>query len=244
MFTVLKWFFGAIAIVILLYILVVLIKTFFGYYVAPGTVADSNSEVKQAIDAGANTLAYKITHFNLNNWVKDFHPFAYAPVYVVSDNQPSFFDNNDNYTSDFDRRWGSDTWVDQNQDQNKIGGLKATVQLHLASNSVVDNFQAIRGMASENFYINDRFSVDIVDGTGAVIGSVNAYKNGVRNKQGFIPFRVVLLFSTPGSPNGYLVLRSGNTSSIVKIYFSNYYSKKLIPGMLFPSPRYQSGVSQ
>jgi hypothetical protein len=70
MFTVLKWFFGAIAIVILLYILVVLIKTFFGYYVAPGTVADSNSEVKQAIDAGANTLAYKITHFNLNNWVK------------------------------------------------------------------------------------------------------------------------------------------------------------------------------
>lgn len=240
MLTILKWFFGAIAIVILLYILVVLIKTFFGYYVAPGTVADSNNQVKQSIDAGANTLAYKITHFNLNNWVKDFHPFAYAPIYVVPGEQSSFFDNSENYTSDFDKRWGSQSWFDQSADTG--GSLKATVQLHLASNSVVDNFQAIRGMASENFYVNDRFAVDIVDGTGAVIGSVYAYKNGVRNKQGFIPFRVVLLYSTPQSPNGYLVLRSGNTSSLVKVYFNNYYSQKLIPGMLFPSPRYQGGI--
>lgn len=265
MFAIFKWFFGAIILIILVYVIFVLLKTFFGFsfFNTTATTGTTGSDVKETVDAGANTLAYKLSHFNLSTWFKDFHPFAYAPMYVEPGERTGFYWGGN--SKSFDERWGggynsnddSDTSYGNNTDSRSNYGKD--IQVYLANNTTIKNNLVIRGMASEATYTNNTFDVFVLDNYKNTIGGGRAFTNGDKNKNSYIPFRAVISYSQPQSQNGFLLFKNDNSEldpiTVIPIYFLEYgtniqytnsygaqnnpvYTYRKLPSMIFISPKY------
>jgi len=112
MFTIFKWFFGVVGIIILIYIIFVLLRTFFGFGLTAVTPTTTSTQVKNTVDAGANTVAYQITHFDLAHWYKSVFPVRVRPLFVIDDS----YINDRNEETDFDKKWGGNSYFGNSND--------------------------------------------------------------------------------------------------------------------------------
>lgn len=82
MLEIFKWFFGIIGVIILVYVLIVIVRTVIG--VGSSTIATvaTSTQVQNNIASTAQPVVAATTGFSLADWVRGFHPFNFAPVYV------------------------------------------------------------------------------------------------------------------------------------------------------------------
>jgi hypothetical protein len=98
MLNIFKWFFGVIGIIILIYVLIVMVRTVLktGYNTATDPTVDN------VVASNTQKLASSTINFSLSNWLANFHPFNYSPVDVALPNgQPSVVDQIYNNSSTF-----------------------------------------------------------------------------------------------------------------------------------------------
>lgn len=152
-----KWFFGIIGAIILVYVLIVMVRTVItSGFSTVKTV--STSTTTDAISSTTIKAVNTVTTFSLTEWLRNFQPFKFSPLYIGYDAQNAntgFFTKNQNRQTQedlynqnfndapnfhptdwapvesFDSRWNSA----QNQNSNLISQIQNPNQNTIPSSS-------------------------------------------------------------------------------------------------------------
>jgi hypothetical protein len=80
-----KYFVGIIGVLILVYVLIVVLRTVLTSGVSTGANIISDPVAQQNIASGTKDIVNAVGQFSLANWLRDFRPFSYAPMEVTTD---------------------------------------------------------------------------------------------------------------------------------------------------------------
>lgn len=80
-----KYFVGIIGVLILVYVLLVVLRTVLTSGVSTGANIITDPAVQQNVASGTVNLVNAVGEFSLASWLRNFRPFAYAPIEVTTD---------------------------------------------------------------------------------------------------------------------------------------------------------------
>ncbi len=255
MWNIFKWFFGIVLLILFAYLIVLGVRGLLSVIGNSKNGTNSNSSVS----VSATTSSFSVKDW-FSNWFKNSpNASTYVPgsVIVAGQNNSSGSVEYRNPIADkilslygkddFDSRWGGGNSYFNNSNnnysnngeniqENRQTQENSKIKSNLKENSVISNNQVITGYADKSNYSNRYFTIKILDKDEKLIGTIKAFMNGDIQKDGSIPFRGVLNFTTPSSDYGFLDYGDNNLS---KIYFSETRIIQVtnnFPNMLFKSP--------
>jgi hypothetical protein len=85
MMQIFKYFVGIIGVLILVYVLLVVLRTVLTSGVSTGANIITDPAVQQNVASGTVSLVNAVGEFSLASWLRNFRPFAYAPLEVTTD---------------------------------------------------------------------------------------------------------------------------------------------------------------
>ncbi len=80
-----KYFVGIIGVLILVYVLLVVLRTVLTSGVSTGANIVTDPAVQQNVASGTVDLVNAFGNFSLASWLRNFRPFAFAPIEVTTD---------------------------------------------------------------------------------------------------------------------------------------------------------------
>lgn len=83
-----------------------------------------------------------------------------------------------------------------------------------APNAYVQSPLTVTGKARGTWYFEASFPVQLLDGNGNVLASGPAQAQGDWMTEEFVPFKITLKFTAPGTAGGTLVLKKDNPSGL------------------------------
>ncbi len=111
MLQIFKYFFGIIGVLILVYVLIVVLRTIFSSGFGNSVQTISDPAVQNNIASGTKDLANAVGQFSLANWLRNFRPFAYAPLEVTTDVtdrlRPKYYNDD---LEKYDGYYGNTAW--------------------------------------------------------------------------------------------------------------------------------------
>jgi hypothetical protein len=229
-----KYFVGIIGVLILVYVLLVVLRTVLTSGVSTGANIISDPSVQQNVASGTKDLVNAFGQFSLANWLRSFRPFEYAPIEVrVADElTPRFYnDELENY-SGFWKNPENLKWQNLNsapnshptdfvpigdwyKDGNKISEemLPISDKFIIPSTrpgSFVEDNSILTGSAYYKVFSKRQFPIYILDERGNTVGSVTAYANGDVRPDRTVPFRAVLDIDYLPIYRGFLMFKNEN----------------------------------
>lgn len=114
---ILKYFIGIIGVLILVYVLLVVLRTVLTSGVSTGADIITNPQVQENVASGTKDLVNAVGQFSLASWLRNFRPFEYSPIEVrVSDElTPRYYNDNLQNYSDYWGNSGNLKWQNLNQ---------------------------------------------------------------------------------------------------------------------------------
>lgn len=85
MMQIFKYFVGIIGVLILVYVLLVVLRTVLTSGVSTGANIITDPRVQQNVASGTVNIVNAVGEFSLASWLRSFRPFAYAPIEVTTD---------------------------------------------------------------------------------------------------------------------------------------------------------------
>lgn len=259
MFSIIKWFFGVIFAIILVYIAIVFLRLIIGVgYTAVQDV--SNPSSSNLITKGSNSITSFVQNFSLTEFLRSLRMAnVSAPGPVVVGNQSGTYIEHliDTYgnRNDFDSRYGGpyNRWSESTTftgSETTSSGEGMVVQKseylkpYLEEGSTIENNMVIKGIADFRVFHKKSFLVYVLDSDKRILGKTYAYINGNLNGNKFYPFRTIVSYEAPKGTRGYLVFKNHNqedvlsSNYIMSIYFKESKVVNNMPTLLYPSPDY------
>lgn len=230
MLEIFKYFVGIIGVLILVYVLIVILRT----VLQSGFVA--GSEIASATST-SNTVA-STTNIVLN-WFKNIKPITMSPIYVGYDQnnaQYSFFGNNENkgYKTQSQLYWqnlGSapnshpTDWVpvDKNyqdtfsyepnkvEQENEIKPSDRYIFPNIRPIETVYDNQVVTGRAFYKVFSKGQFMVYVLDRNTNTVGEFKMFANGSVEDDFSVDFRGVIDTDQIPINSGYLMFKNDNT---------------------------------
>lgn len=232
MMGILKWFFGIVGTIILIYVLIVMVRTVISSGFSTASQV-ATSTVGTTIASTSTNVANNLSTFSFTQWLANFHPFKFSPIYVGYDNgnsHSSFFGDS-TYKTQNQLYWqnlndapdthptdwapvrnnsaitNADNIVD---DPSQVKASSKYIKVYYPENSSVTNSKVINGIAFNKVFSNRYFPVYVLDSEGEVLGNSKAFVNGDLQKNGFVNFRVVIEFNKNYQGPGFLMFKNEN----------------------------------
>lgn len=253
MMTIFKYFFGIIGAIILLYVLIVVVRTVIsaGVNTVTATSTASTAPIGGVISSTTQSVASSVAAFSFQNWLANFHPFTFAPLYVTTNNTVSTTSNSSHFfpttvetpqaklyyqnlneapndhPTDYIPQGSSDYFSNQNNNANNNYIIP-----NLGNGNVIRNFQDISGTAYYEVFQNNVFYGTVYDAAGNSLGTVKFFQNGELQNNGFARFRGVLNYFRPATQTGKIVFANGGSIPVV---FADFRVNRAVPRMIYPS---------
>lgn len=264
-----KWYFGIVAIIILIYVLIVVVRSLASYTTNLAHVATTTATNTVSTSTFSTTTLFGIIPATI---FKNFHPFQFAPISVVpnisaqvsagvqndtkanydymqnafatpfTDSLINSYSKMDAGGQDFDSRWGTGAW-DYSKYENAPNYVnsKVAVNTSLKPNQEVRDYDVITGKTYYgNFSQDGTFPIYVLDENKVLIGSSKGFVNGQADRDGNISWRGVLNFQISNTNTGYVVLNNTDVIPVTFKFYRTRYNFNNMPKLLFPSQNINS----
>lgn len=233
-----KYFVGIIGVLILVYVLLVVLRTVLTSGVSTGANIISDPSVQQNVASGTKDLVNAVGQFSLASWLRSFRPFDYAPVEVrvADDLSPKYYNDNLQNYSGYWNNAENLKWQNLNQAPNNhptdfvpIGGWY-TDELYnnyetkqddipisdryifpaTKSGEIINDNSLLLGRAYYKVFSQREFPIYILDEKGNTVGQVTAFANGDMRRDETVPFRAVVDLDYLPIYRGFLMYKNEN----------------------------------